>query len=170
MKGKGRDIYNRVTTSSETGEVVETVRVARVSAEPEYYKVYTNMVLTFKGLPKSLDRILWLFLNNIRYCGDKGKDQYIFINKRLKEQVADQAGVSMSRVNHAVSDFCKVGIFHKVANCEYTVNPNIWGKGEWKEIEKMRGKDEWKDFKATFDFLNGDIELTAEAKYDEKGD
>ena len=55
----------------------------------------------------------------------------------------------MKRIEQALTEFVKTGIFKRIATGTYQVNAELFGKGEWKDIKNIR---------ATFDFGNGTIE------------
>ncbi len=74
--------------------------------------------------------------------------QIIYVNKAMKTAIATKVGLSIVSVNNAITDFVKKGIFKRVDVGTYQVNPNIVGKGEWKDIKNIR---------ATFDFANKEV-------------
>ena len=153
MKRKDRvdsTVYTSVTEDKDTGEVQTITTVTKVGKEPDFVKLYIDCVLTFKGLGKGLNGILIELLRYMSYAdiGEDGGGQLIFINKPLKESIAKRLGISIKRVEQAITNLVKAHIFKRVQLGAYQVNPNIFGKGEWNDIRNIR---------ATFDFGNGDI-------------
>jgi hypothetical protein len=120
-----------------TGEVQEQeVYINKVvDSEPGYVKLYLDVIAAFKEYSKSFNPILLSFLGYMSYAD---KQQIIFVNKPLKEKIAGICGVSLSRVNQALIEFVDVGIFFRIKRGEYHVNAEIFGKGDWRDIKKIR--------------------------------
>ena len=150
-------ILQETKTIDENGQVINTSTssVMVLGKEPNYVKVYLDTVLTFKDVSKSLNPILFEFLKYMSYANikDNTGGQIIFVNKIMKEVVANSTNVTIKRVEQAITQFVKAGIFKRVGMGTYQVNPNIFGKGDWKDIKKIR---------ATFDFNTGEIKADIE--------
>jgi hypothetical protein len=85
------------------------------------------------------------------YAGDDEDEfggQIIIVNKYLKKLISKSCNLSYIRVEQALTDFVRAGYFRRVDVGTYQVNPNFFGKGEWRDIEKI---------KATFNFNNGEV-------------
>ena len=148
MKNIEKTLYTETTITPE-GELVSAKMVTK-STEPEYVKLYIDCVFTLKGLRKGLNPIFLAFLPYMSYadiCGIGG-GQIIFVNKTMKETIAKKLNIGLVSVNNAITAFVKNDIFKRISNSTYQVNPNIVGKGEWKDIKSIR---------ATFDFGTKDI-------------
>ena len=89
--------------------------------------------------------------------GDQGGGQVIFVNKAMKDIIAKKLNLGIDSINKALSEFTKVGMFKRLTVGTYQVNPNIVGKGEWKDIKNIR---------ATFDF--GSKEIVADIVREEE--
>ena len=126
-----------------------------LSKEPNYVKVYLDTVLIFKDISKSLNPVLFEFLKYMSYANihDSTGGQIIFVNKTMKEVIAKSSNVTIKRVDQAITQFVKSDIFKRVGTGTYQVNPNIFGKGDWKDIKKIR---------ATFYFNTGEIKADIE--------
>lgn len=142
-------VYQEHIVTTE-GEIVTSKQVVKGTSEPEYVKLYLDCVLTLKGLGKGLNPILLEFVKYMSYAdiGKLGGGQTIFVNKCLKEQIAETLGLSLKRIEQAITDFVKSGIFKRLGVGTYQVNANIFGKGDWKDIKNIR---------ATFDFANKEV-------------
>ena len=143
-------LYQEVITSEETGEVIKHRAVYKAKDEPDFVKLYIDCVLTLKGLKKGLNPILLAFLRFMNYASINEFEggQVIFTNKMMKQTIANELGVSIKRIEQAITEFVKSGVFRRVSVGTYQVNPNIIGKGDWKDIKNIR---------ATFDFGNRDV-------------
>lgn len=143
-----RKVYAEVI-ATEDGEVKSQKTVYRTK-EPDFVKLYLDCVLLLKGLQKGLNPILIEFVKYMSYAdiNSIGGGQVIFMNKALKETVAAKLNVSLKRIEQAITQFVKAGIFKRIAVGTYQVNPNIFGKGDWVDIKNIR---------ATFDFSSKEI-------------
>ena len=135
---------------TDEGEVVSSKTVYKTQTEPEYVKLYIDCVLTVKGLRKGLNPIFLAFLPYMSYAdiNGQGGGQVIFVNKAMKDIIAQKLNLGIDSINKALSEFTKAGLFKRLTVGTYQVNPNIVGKGEWKDIKNIR---------ATFDFGSKDI-------------
>lgn len=135
---------------TDEGEVVSSKTVYKTQTEPEYVKLYIDCVLTVKGLRKGLNPIFLAFLPYMSYAdiNGQGGGQVIFVNKAMKDIIAQKLNLGIDSINKALSEFTKAGLFKRLTVGTYQVNPNIVGKGEWKDIKNIR---------ATFDFGSRDI-------------
>lgn len=83
--------------------------------------------------------------------------QIIYLNAEMKRQIALATGKTVKRIEQAITDFVKTGVFKRIATGTYQVSANLFGKGEWKDIKNIR---------ATFDFGSGEV-VAEIIKYDE---
>jgi hypothetical protein len=135
---------------TQVGEVVNSKTVYKTQTEPDFVKLYIDCVFTVKGVKKGFNPIFLAFLEYMSYADTNSKygGQVIFVNKAMKMNIAETVGLSIVSVNNAITDFVKKGIFKRIDVGTYQINPNIVGRGEWKDIKNIR---------ATFDFGAKDI-------------
>ena len=78
--------------------------------------------------------------------------QLIIVNSYVKEEVARALNWSLNsyqpRFSKEISKLKKSNVFKEVGIGTYQVNPELIGKGEWKDIRKLR---------ATFNLENGEV-------------
>ena len=144
-----KQVYNEVVMT-EDGEVTSSKTVYKSMTEPDFIKLYIGCVFTVKGVKKGFNPIFIAFLEYMSYAdsdGDYG-GQLIYVNKAMKNAIAKKTGLSVTSVNMAITDFVKKGLFKRVDVGTYQVNPNIVGRGDWKDIKNIR---------ATFDFASKEI-------------
>lgn len=143
--------YERVVINHEDGTVLQEEYIHRRAAEPPFIKLYLDCLCNFKGLSKSLNPILIEFLKYMTYANtsEATGGQIIYLNAALKKQIADNTGKTVKRIEQALTDFVKTGIFRRIATGTYQVNAELFGKGDWKDIKNIR---------ATFDFCKGTVE------------
>lgn len=150
MKTKDRLVSVREIVDHETGEVKVTDSLHYQSVEPPFIKLYLDCLAEFKGLSKSLNPILIQLLSQMSYASmkDPHGGQIIYLNAALKRRIAEEVNKSTKRIEQAITDFVKAGIFTRIATGTYQVNPKLFGRGEWKDVKNIR---------ATFDFGAGTI-------------
>lgn len=100
--------------------------------EPNYIKLYLDTVLYLKDLPKGLNTVLYALLKRMSYGNQ------LVLNAALKRQIAKEIELSVSSINNAITKFVKGELLDRIDTGLYRVNPHIFGKGEWKDIAKIR--------------------------------
>jgi hypothetical protein len=109
--------------------------------EPNWKKYYTKIIK---------EHIFLAFLPYMSYADANSENggQVLFINKAMKNIIAKKLNIGLESINKAISEFTKAGLFKRLAVGMYQINPNIVGRGEWKDIKNIR---------ATFDFASKEI-------------
>lgn len=157
MKDTTRITYEQIEESAivnqETGEVTSSAtrktQHIRYSKEPSYVKLYLDHLSRFKGGQLSLNPILSEMLKSASYANRHDIDggMILYLNKPLKSDIAKRCGVSLGRVDQAVTEFVKKGYMRRIELGKYQFNAHYFGKGEWADIENIR---------ATFDYGTGE--------------
>ena len=62
----------------------------------------------------------------------------LVVNAALKRQIAKELELSLSSINNAISKFVKGELLIREDTGLYKVNPHLFGKGDWKDIAKIR--------------------------------
>lgn len=151
MKRAGKKTYEKVVVDHTTGEIIREEFVHKHDVEPDFIKLYVDCLCDFKGISKSLNPILLGLIKHMSYASvkDTTGGQILYLNAALKRNVAENCEVSVKRVEQAITDFVRSGIFARIATATYQVNPEMFGKGTWKDIKNIRAK---------FDFKEGTVE------------
>lgn len=123
--------------------------------EPNYIKLYLDTVLYLKDLPKGLNSILYALLKRMSYGNQ------LVLNAALKRQISKEIELSVSSINNAITKFVKGELLERIDTGLYRVNPHIFGKGEWKDIAKIR-------LEVTFDSEGKTVMSEIERKEDDK--
>ncbi len=131
--GKVTNTVSR-TVVDEHGQITyqEEDKTTNWGSEPNYIKVYLDTILYLNDLPKGLNGILYSFLKRMSYGNQ------LVVNAALKRQIASELELSLSSINNAISKFVKGEILLREDTGLYKVNPHLFGKGEWKDIAKIR--------------------------------
>ena len=159
MKGKKTVLREEVEVNHETGDITRRKSMVQFNKEPEFVKLYLDCLALFsrnEGLDACLNDMLLAVLKRMSYATD---DQIVCLNAYIKEQICNETGKSIKRLEQAITKWVKSKVLVRVARGVYKVNPNIFGKGDWIDIERLR---------ATFDFTTG--EVTTEREYKQTGD
>ena len=82
-------------------------------------------------------------------CQENNGGQIIYLNAEMKRQIGLSTGKTVKRIEQALTDFVKTGVFKRIATSTYQVNAELFGKGDWKDIKNIR---------AIFDFGKGEIQ------------
>lgn len=119
---------------NEDGEILrsEEERTINWGSEPNYVKLYLDNILYLSDLPKGLNSVLAALLKRMSYGNQ------LVINAALKRQIAEEIGLSVSSINNAITKFVKGKLLERIDTGLYLVNPHLFGKGEWKNIAKIR--------------------------------
>jgi hypothetical protein len=161
IKKAARELLQEHTDYT-TGEVKSDSRqqVGYFETEPNFVKIYLQDILYLKDVPKGLNAILYFLIRRIDYYNQ------IIINSAVKRQIAEETGLSFSRVNSAVTEFVKGKILIRKDVGIYTANPYLFGKGKWEDIKKIRTVVEYSIHGKTFhsEIIKNQDELMNDAK------
>lgn len=143
-------IITRQIVSNETGEILEDdiEKRTRIGKEPPFIKIYTDCMLVLNHIDSSLSAPLIAFCHHMTWAND---NRIVFrhmvrTDEFVRADVAERCGVSDSMVKKWIKKFVETEIFipitvnGKVKRGAYYVNPWVIGKGEWKDIYKLRGE------------------------------
>lgn len=134
---------------NENGEIVSKRANKTLSwgAEPSYIKLYLQDVLYLSDMPKHHEKILFELLKRACYAGEK-EGMEICLNASLKKRIAKDLGIQNIRsINNALSDLVKGNILFRVDTGLYTLNPYLFGKGDWQDIARLRLEINYDDIK-----------------------
>lgn len=144
-------------------ETTQERTIAYQESEPEFIKIYVKTICFVKNISPSSTDILFALLERMSYA-DERYPLTIIVNSFVKESIAHETGKSIKSVERAITDFLKSKILFRIGgerSGAYQANAEMFGKGHWKDIMKLR-KEQLEKFNAKINFLTGDI--TAEIK------
>lgn len=133
----GRPVRTVISVDDATGEVKSalTTYVSAPQREPPYLKVYMDKLKGLQGMPLYCWPVLLFLLERIPYAN---VDQSFEFGNPMRQRLADELGVKIGQVNHAVSDLVKCGAILRAGRGLYQFNPVFFARGEWKDIQKLR--------------------------------
>lgn len=117
-----------------TGEVKSSTseKVIQMPAEPEYIKLYLDDINKIFDLPNH--SILYEIMKKMDYDG------LITLSKFTKDQICQKLGLKPQTLSNYLQDLKKKDILQPVGRGTFMPNPNLFGKGTWKEIYSRRKK------------------------------
>lgn len=133
MTRKVNQTRETITKDDKGNVLIEaTTRTFSVESEPEYVKLYVKHVLFLKDMPNGLNSILMCLL------GLAGYGNVIVINRGVKKAIANAVGLREPTINKALVDLTAGEILIRQDRGIYLLNPYIFGKGTWRDINKLR--------------------------------
>lgn len=117
-----------------TGEMVSqrTATKRFVSKEPDFVKLYLDDVMKLNDIPAKKTDVLYLLLKKMNY------DNEITVVASHKREIAKQLSCSKISVEKTLGLLVEKGILIRKDRGVFLANPNIFGKGNWKDIEQLR--------------------------------
>ena len=117
-----------------TGEVKssEHARVINIPREPSYIKLYLDDIEKLYDLPSNSSTIVYELLKELNYNG------LIPLNSTTKKMICEKVGYKLQSLNNYLTDLVKKDVFRKAGRGVFKPNPHLFGKGDWKDIYKMR--------------------------------
>lgn len=129
----------RETVDGQTGELLQLEHSEGIRTiykqEPPYIKLYIQDILYMQDMPKGLTNVMYALLENAMYA-DKGLR--IYLPTGLKKELIAKIGTTKAAFDNALSKLCKGQIIRREDVGVYSLNPHFFGRGEWKDIEKIR--------------------------------
>lgn len=146
------------TTDHQTGEIISTSRsyATRVEQTPDFVMVFTNDIGFMSDISGGASKLLWGLLRFV------DRNNEITLNKARKNEIADMVGIKSASIDALLTQLVKKNVLLKEAGRLgiFTLNPYIFGKGQWKNISKLRTMIE-------YDFNTGIKRVAYEADYNE---
>jgi len=101
-------------------------------SEPPFIKLYLQDISRLNGLSNGESNVLYEFVKLIDY------ENRIQLSKYIKEDIANnKLNCSIKLIEKTLYQCINKGIFMKLGSNTFLANPNIFGKGEWKNILKV---------------------------------
>lgn len=121
----------------QTGEILSETTTTSWNAgkEPDFVKIYLDNIVFLSEIPKWVSKVLYELLKSVTYA-EKG--QHIVVNPAYKRVLAETLGMKPQSVTNAINQLEKENILFKKDIGYYQLNPQFFGKGEWKNIAKLR--------------------------------
>jgi hypothetical protein len=139
MKGKVKasQIITQTVIDSETGEIKQQTesRTFTYGKEPDFIKVYLDNIMLLAEIPNWISKVLYELIKAVTYA-EKG--HFIVINPAYKRLIAENLGMKTQSVTNAINTLSKQNILIKRDRGLYLLNPHYFGRGDWKDIARIR--------------------------------
>jgi hypothetical protein len=122
------------TIDHETGEVKTTMKLTSIKHEnePNYIKLYIKDLCKLKDIPKSGNDTL----NELLLLTDY--QNRIILNSFVKNELCKKLKIKMASLDNNISKLTKNEVLQRLGRGTFTLNPNLFGKGKWQDIKKLR--------------------------------
>lgn len=135
--GRQKNVVKEVSTltiDGKTGEITEIQRVQSYSIEqePPFVKLYLSDIVRLKELPPATSTVLHAILQVMNY------QSKVMLMGFIKKEMCDNLNMSMNTLNKSIDNLYKSGILIRIATGYYIVDPELFGKGSWKDIKNIR--------------------------------
>jgi len=123
-----------ITKNYETGEITETETTDEgfYDREPSYIKLYIADISHLNNITKFGSAVMYELLKLMDY------KNVIRVLKDDKEEIAEKLETTLQVINNNLTQLTKKHILIRQATSKYLINPNIFGKGSWKENRELR--------------------------------
>lgn len=131
------------TVDYDTGEVrqQEIDQTMQWKSEPNYIKIYTDDICYLSDIPQSCSKVLRELLKYVSYA-DKHSESggmIISLSPYTRQQIMENVGFKyVQSLSSAISQLVNGGVLFKLGVGAYRLNPNLFGKGNWSDIVKLR--------------------------------
>ena len=140
-----RKLSSLEETIINNGVVEMKTKSVLVEAEPPYVKLYLEDIVMLHDLPKSCSDILFVLIkNSMTYSNN------LIINNYIKDEVVKTLGYkSRQSISNAITKFVGSDIMRRISTGVYMLNPNLFARGAWKDIQAIRS--EWLHLSISYD-------------------
>ena len=127
-------IYTHEThaVNNETGEVIASSKetIVQFPAEPEYIKLYLDDINRIYELPNN--SILYEIMKRMDYDG------LINLSKYAKDMICEKLNLKPQTFANYLQKLKEKDIIQAVGRGTFMPNPNLFGKGSWKDVYNRR--------------------------------
>lgn len=154
-----------------TGEVLELEHSEGtktiIKQEPPYVKMYIDDVMYMADMPKAYSGLTYSLLKRATYADKNGDGLHVYTPVYVKQEICKECGFEkLQSLTNALGKLCKASIIKKLGTGAYQLNPFLFGRGEWKDIDKIRMTWEYdikgKSFATCFTYKQNDEEAENE--------
>jgi hypothetical protein len=127
-----------------TKEIISETKVYSIPSEPSFVKMYIDDLSLLNGLGKNGNDVLREVVKYMDYAGE------IVLTPERKSNIAEKYNINVRTVRNQLSILVKKGILAHKTYLTFVANPQLFSKGEWKNIQKLRDS-----FQLIIEYKNG---------------
>lgn len=118
----------------ETGEVIqsETTKRIKVPGEPNYVRLYFEGLMMLTEVTRNEMKTLCAILECTNF------QNTIELTATKRKNIVHELSTTEGNFNKNLSNLVKSGLLKRNGIGEYLLNPFVFGKGQWKDIHKLR--------------------------------
>jgi hypothetical protein len=121
------------TVNIETGEVIETTnKTISFEREPDFIKLYLDDMTRILDLNLSEQKTMFALLRKMNY------DCEIILTTLIRKDLLNVLKMPLNTFKHSIANLVEKGIMLRKANNHYLVNPRLFARGSWNDIQKIR--------------------------------
>lgn len=110
-----------------------------IDSEPEYIKLYIRDIGRLNEIQGKANDVLFSFISNMGY------NNIIPTYKPIKQMIARDLNISLHTVEAAIKKFKAKGLFIPYLRGMYIADPELFARGNWKNIKNLRLVIEYKN-------------------------
>lgn len=120
--------------SAGSGEILSNVstEISQFEKEPPYVKLYLQDIGRLNGLNNSEQKVLNELVFNMGY------NNIVPSYKPVKQLIANKIGMQYNTLDKSIKELYNKGILIRKARGLYIMDPNLFGRGTWNEVKKIR--------------------------------
>jgi hypothetical protein len=129
------------TKNITTGEIKEeeNEQIIKYPKTEDFVMTFTKDLGYMKNLTRGEILLTFGLLQNVQR-----NSNHVVINKGIKEIISEQFDINVRSINNQLSSLKKKKIIIPTDKTGiFLLNTNLFGKGKWSEIKKMRMLIEW---------------------------
>lgn len=137
----------------QTGEVLQYEQHTQTgtktirTAEPAYVKLYIDDILYMADIPKALSPLVYELAKRASYANEED-GMCVSLTAYVKDKICETCNWANKRImNNYLTKLAKADIIKRLGQGTYQLNPYLFGRGEWKDIEKIRMTWNYDSFK-----------------------
>lgn len=118
----------------ETGEVINSSYTSTQvkEVEPNFVKMYVDDVGKLMDLRPKGSKVLHILVRLMNYYN------IVTMVKPVKEMMCAELGMTVGSLNNEIDRLYRKGILIRKGRSVYVVDPELFGKGKWEHVKKIR--------------------------------
>jgi len=132
--GKITYVEKTETKDYTTGEIKEstTAKTIKIPPEPSFIKLYLKDMCKMYDIPKIGNNVLNELLKLTNYNNE------IILNSSIKKRIEADLNLKKGMLDNNLAKLKKAKILKSEERGIFLLNPNLFGKGNWHDINKLR--------------------------------
>lgn len=118
----------------ETGELKKSsvMKQVKLPSEPPFIKLYLSDICKIYDIPRTGNNILNELLKLTNYNNE------IILNSSIKKRIESDLDLKKGMLDNNLTKLKKANILKSEERGIYLLNPNLFGKGSWHDINRLR--------------------------------